>query len=521
MAFSACFIALLVEIALTSLVLARSSSDCEQVCNAKDFSRQVCGSDGETYQSKCVLRLKKCTTGKKLYVEYEGACRAPPSCSEDRKRVLKSIKDRQLLRIGIYIPECDADGSYSEVQCSVNRRLCWCVNKYGVEVDDTRVAGKRPDCRFRRGIHQSNERYPSNERFTRILKGCSKDNRISFNKKVMASFKKEMAGRRGKLNAKGIAEWKISELDADNNGFLSHRELRTLIKRLKRAYSPRKCGKTFFYFCDENQDYKVSKKEWLVCLGIRETQDTPQCFNQKARARKQQTKNPSTTVFIPQCNKDGTYKTVQCELVSKYCWCVHSVTGRNIPNTSVQNAQPDCSKPTRRIRPATSSPQSHSIKRLSQRRTSPPKSDRHSVRNVKVRECDDTSWQKFCEELLKMLRTEMETLTKPALEGNSTLPSGNGQNLFWALSRRLPDAMITAWKFSQLDVDKDSLMVNDELFSSHMKKTFGQIRRGRKCSKKLAVFCDFDRNGGLSLDEWRRCLGNRTSRTPGRGFILG
>ena len=70
--------------------------------------------------------------------------------------------------------------------------------------------------------------------------------------------------------------------------------------------------------------------------------------------------------------------------------------------------------------------------------------------------------------------------------------------------------MITGWKFLQLDVDKDRLIRDDELFSSQMKKMFGHIRRGRKCSKKLAVLCDFDRNGGLSLDEWRKCLGRTT-----------
>ena len=76
---------------------------------------------------------------------------------------------------------------------------------------------------------------------------------------------------------------------------------------------------------------------------------------------------------------------------------------------------------------------------------------------------------------------------------------------------RLTDAMITSWKFSQLDVDRDRLLRDDELFSSQMKKMFGHIRRGRKCSKKLAVSCDFDHNGGLSLEEWRKCLGRRTS----------
>ena len=71
--------------------------------------------------------------------------------------------------------------------------------------------------------------------------------------------------------------------------------------------------------------------------------------------------------------------------------------------------------------------------------------------------------------------------------------------------------MITAWKFSQLDINRDRLLRNEELFSPHMKKTFGLIRRGRKCSKKLADSCDLDRNGGLSLEEWRKCLGRKTT----------
>lgn len=98
--------------------------------------------------------------------------------------------------------------------------------------------------------------------------------------------------------------------------------------------------------------------------------------------------------------------------------------------------------------------------------------------------------------------------------GNST----RDRDLFWAVSGRLPDTLIAAWKYSQLDVDRDRMIREGELFSSQMKKMFGNIRRGRKCSKKLAVSCDFDHNGGLSLEEWRKCLGRRT--TPNLGTEL-
>ena len=66
----------------------------------------------------------------------------------------------------------------------------------------------------------------------------------------------------------------MSELDADNNNYLDHKEARALIKRMKKVYSPRKCGKTFFFNCDKDQDSYISKNEWLACLGIHESQGT-------------------------------------------------------------------------------------------------------------------------------------------------------------------------------------------------------------------------------------------------------
>ena len=65
-----------------------------------------------------------------------------------------------------------------------------------------------------------------------------------------------------------IVQWKMQELDADKNGHLQHKEVKGLMKKLKKAFSPRKCGKTLFYYCDKDQDYTLSKKEWLACLSF-------------------------------------------------------------------------------------------------------------------------------------------------------------------------------------------------------------------------------------------------------------
>ena len=64
----------------------------------------------------------------------------------------------------------------------------------------------------------------------------------------------------------------MNELDVDKNGLLKNKEVRALVKIFKSRYTPKKCGKTFFYYCDENQDFYISKKEWLKCLGVQETQ---------------------------------------------------------------------------------------------------------------------------------------------------------------------------------------------------------------------------------------------------------
>lgn len=61
----------------------------------------------------------------------------------------------------------------------------------------------------------------------------------------------------------------MQQLDVDKSGYLQHKEVKPLMKKLKKAYSPRKCGKTLFFYCDKDQDYVISKKEWSTCLGFK------------------------------------------------------------------------------------------------------------------------------------------------------------------------------------------------------------------------------------------------------------
>jgi len=49
--------------------------------------------------------------------------------------------------VGQYIPTCDENGEYEPVQCHDSTGNCWCVDRYGQEIDGTRSGpGSRPVC---------------------------------------------------------------------------------------------------------------------------------------------------------------------------------------------------------------------------------------------------------------------------------------------------------------------------------------------------------------------------------------
>ncbi|XP_039300777.1 proteoglycan Cow-like [Nilaparvata lugens] len=45
----------------------------------------------------------------------------------------------------MYVPDCDGDGYYRSTQCHNSVGMCWCVDKHGVELPNSRTRGK-PNC---------------------------------------------------------------------------------------------------------------------------------------------------------------------------------------------------------------------------------------------------------------------------------------------------------------------------------------------------------------------------------------
>ena len=52
----------------------------------------------------------------------------------------------RLPMVGVFIPSCDDDGSYTRKQCHGSTGYCWCADKHGKKFQETSVRGE-PDCK--------------------------------------------------------------------------------------------------------------------------------------------------------------------------------------------------------------------------------------------------------------------------------------------------------------------------------------------------------------------------------------
>ncbi|PSN45689.1 hypothetical protein C0J52_11955 [Blattella germanica] len=92
---------------------------------------------------KCIKPfLDACDADHDIFVSPREWCR----CFEKTDRPCAAVKRRispDLL--GVYIPDCDDEGYYRPTQCHTSVGMCWCVDKHGVEMANSRTRGK-PNC---------------------------------------------------------------------------------------------------------------------------------------------------------------------------------------------------------------------------------------------------------------------------------------------------------------------------------------------------------------------------------------
>lgn len=115
--------------------------DCSLDCGGAP-QKPLCASDGRTFLSRCEFQRAKCKDAQ-LEVAHRGSCKDVSRCVAERKYTQEQAR-KEFQQV--FIPECQEDGTYSQVQCHSYTGYCWCVTPNGRPISGTAVAHKTPRC---------------------------------------------------------------------------------------------------------------------------------------------------------------------------------------------------------------------------------------------------------------------------------------------------------------------------------------------------------------------------------------
>uniref|UniRef100_A0A8C1BMQ3 SPARC related modular calcium binding 2 n=1 Tax=Cyprinus carpio carpio TaxID=630221 RepID=A0A8C1BMQ3_CYPCA len=130
---------------LSALTLLRVEQDKECNMDCSGASRKpLCASDGRTFSSRCEFLRAKCSDPQLEVIR--GPCKDTSRCVAEKKYTEQQAKK---LFPQVFVPVCNPDGTYSEVQCHSYTGYCWCVTPSGRPISGSAVANKKPQCQGR------------------------------------------------------------------------------------------------------------------------------------------------------------------------------------------------------------------------------------------------------------------------------------------------------------------------------------------------------------------------------------
>ena len=140
------------------------------------------------------------------------------NCLKQRENALKTSNQTG---IPVFVPVCQDDGSYVEVQCFYGTGYCWCVNEEGNPVPGTSIKYQRPKCRKKAKRSRRVGKKPKN--LGKLGKGaCIQADRSEFNTQVsdiiMSEFRQFNQGqiKQGSVNhRREMIEWKFDQMDTN------------------------------------------------------------------------------------------------------------------------------------------------------------------------------------------------------------------------------------------------------------------------------------------------------------------
>uniref|UniRef100_A0AAY5KRR5 SPARC related modular calcium binding 2 n=1 Tax=Esox lucius TaxID=8010 RepID=A0AAY5KRR5_ESOLU len=114
--------------------------ECNMECSGAP-RKPLCASDGRTFSSRCEFLRAKCRDPQLEVIR--GPCKDTSRCVAEKKYTEQQAKK---LFPQVFVPVCNPDGTYSEVQCHSYTGYCWCVNPNGRPISGSAVANKKPRC---------------------------------------------------------------------------------------------------------------------------------------------------------------------------------------------------------------------------------------------------------------------------------------------------------------------------------------------------------------------------------------
>ncbi|KAM9466968.1 SPARC-related modular calcium-binding protein 1 isoform 7-T7 [Clarias gariepinus] len=464
-------------------------SHCAASCS-KTPAKPVCGSDGRSYDTTCDLQRAKCKDGT-LTLAYRGRCKgkpygridqspalsAPTLASEDFGQSKCLVERSQALEKGettqesTFIPECNEDGTFAQVQCHTPTGYCWCVTADGKPISGSSVQYKTPVC---------SGNFPE---FMGTHAGTSG---------TTGSVTDKPPGPPG--SGRKVSFRFFLTLNPDDGSKPTPTMETYIVPDGEEITAPTLRGKQVFYNKDKQNRSNSRKPGFDMMLDIcrynsfsssvkssrssRKVQGAykdPSCDQERQNALNEARLNPREGIFIPDCGPHGLFQPVQCHESTGYCWCVQVHTGRPIPGTSARNKTPDCA-----ARPQVSD-------------TEDPFRDRE------LNGCSDGKKLEFITSLLDALTTDMVDAV------NSPTPPGGGSRFPEPDPSHTLEERVVQWYFFQLDTNGSHDISKKEM--KHLKRYVKKKAKPKKCYRKFADYCDLNKDKAITLQELKGCLG--------------
>ncbi|XP_078692919.1 uncharacterized protein LOC144922753 [Branchiostoma floridae x Branchiostoma belcheri] len=255
-------------------------------------------------------------------------CRPVGPCTQELTKF--QTGSRQLK--GTFPPKCLPNGYYQPEQCHQDLGICYCVTPTGQRIKDTLTFG-RPDCSQYMTTTESTpftETTTEYTPFTETTTQYTPETTTQFTEPTTEVVTTVPPCLKLLQTRKFFPGGFVPTCQADG------------------TYHPTQCHANGYCFCVDQEGYMIKGTEQHVSQGFPDctpffetttpvtpytteytTTETPTPICHQLRSRSQ--------AWKPTCERDGTFKPLQCDRTTRYCYCVTPVEGTIIPSTLVRS----------------------------------------------------------------------------------------------------------------------------------------------------------------------------------------